>query len=118
MELNFGTTHIEHPKRQTLYLSNVTEVLANWSLHYIKFPKKDTLGHRTVTMLEQENIDKTDDPEVFEFFQSSGYLHGPSVPLKLTPDGFVLKNPLADRGTNDKELMPMKLLVNFRVSDD
>lgn len=116
LELDFGTTHIEKPKRQTLYLSNQTEVLANWSLHYIKFQKKETLGHRTVTALERENIEKTDDPEVFEFVTSGGYLEGPSIPLKLTPDGLVLKNPLAGNAKFDKNYVPAKVLVNFRVS--
>ncbi len=73
------------------------------------------MGHRTVTALERENLEKTDDPEVFEFMTSAGYLEGPSIPLKLTPDGLVLKNPLSG-GPRDKDMLPTKVLVNFRVS--
>jgi hypothetical protein len=33
----------------------------------VKFPKKTTIGHNTTTPWEQENMEKTDDAEVFEF---------------------------------------------------
>jgi len=33
----------------------------------VKFPKKATVGHCTTTPWEIENIQKKDDPEVFEF---------------------------------------------------
>ena len=76
--------------------------------------KKETLGFGTMTMLEKENIEKTDDPDVFEFSQSEGFLNGPSIPLKLTPNGFALQNPLADKEGN-KDFLPGKVFVNFRV---
>jgi hypothetical protein len=42
-------------------------VTAKWSLNYVKFPKKSTIGYATKTNWENENIEKLDDPEVFEF---------------------------------------------------
>ena len=36
-----------------------------------QFPKKSTIGHNTTTPWEVENMEKTDDPEVFEFSVTS-----------------------------------------------
>lgn len=51
----------------TIFLSNITEVTANWMLNYVKFPKKQTISKYTTTAWEEENLDKLDDPDVFEF---------------------------------------------------
>lgn len=66
-ELDFGTVNVERARTIHVYLSNVTDVTANWQLNYVKFPKKRTIGHNTTTAWEKENIEKVDDPEVFEF---------------------------------------------------
>lgn len=49
------------------YLINETAVPAKWTLNYVKFPKKETIGYMTKTPLEIENMKKTDDPDVFQF---------------------------------------------------
>lgn len=51
----------------TIFLSNITEVTANWMLNYVKFPKKQTISKYTTTAWEEENLEKIDDPDVFEF---------------------------------------------------
>ena len=70
-----------------VYLSNVTPVTAIWRLNYVKFPQKTTIGHKTLTPWEAENLEKTDDAEVFEFSMAEGRLKGPSAPLRLAPEG-------------------------------
>ena len=55
----------------TIFLSNVTEVSANWTLNYVKFPKKQTVSKYTTTQWEEENLTKLDDPEVFEFSEAT-----------------------------------------------
>ena len=68
-EYDFGITYMdkEHYKDIEIYLKNKSKVTAKWSLNHIKILPKDSLGYKTVTHLEQENIDKTDDPSVFIF---------------------------------------------------
>ena len=86
-ELNFGKVHVDKFRTIRVYLTNVTEVSARWSLNYVKFPKKKTIGHKTITEWEEENLAKTDDPDVFEFSETDGILKGPSVALRLAPEG-------------------------------
>lgn len=66
-ELDFGTVNIDKFRTIKVFLSNITEVTARWKLNYVKFPKKSTIGYSTTTGWEQENMNKTDDPDVFEF---------------------------------------------------
>lgn len=66
-ELDFGRVNVEKSRTIHVYLSNETDVTARWQLNYVKFPKKQTIGHNTTTPWEVENMEKTDDPEVFEF---------------------------------------------------
>ena len=66
-ELDFGICNVDMKRTITIFLSNVTEVTANWMLNYVKFPKKQTISKYTTTMWEQENLEKLDDPDVFEF---------------------------------------------------
>ncbi len=61
-------------------LKNESKVSAKWSLNYVKIPAKGTLGYRTITRLERENIDKTDDQSVFAFSLAE---------VLLGPDTFV-----------------------------
>ena len=70
-ELDFGVCNVDKARTITIYLSNVTEVTANWQLNYIKFPKKQTVSKYTTTQWEEENLTKLDDPEVFEFEEAS-----------------------------------------------
>ena len=66
-ELDFGICNVDMKRTITIFLSNVTEVTANWMLNYVKFPKKQTISKYTTTAWEEENLEKLDDPEVFEF---------------------------------------------------
>jgi len=70
-ELDFGKVNVEKNRTIHVYLSNETDVTAKWTLNYVKFPKKSTIGHNTTTPWEVENMEKTDDPEVFEFSVTS-----------------------------------------------
>jgi len=66
-EIDLGEVNIEKNTKTMFYLINDTTVPAKWALNYVKFPKKATIGYMTKTPLEIENMDKTDDPEVFQF---------------------------------------------------
>lgn len=66
-ELDFGTLHVDSHRTVRVFLSNVTEVTAKWRLNYVLFPKKSNFGYMTKTAWESENLEKTDDPDVFEF---------------------------------------------------
>lgn len=70
-EMDFGIVNVDCFRTITLYLSNITEVTAKWSLNYVKFPKKVTMSKYTETQWEAENLKKVDDPDVFEFSLSS-----------------------------------------------
>jgi hypothetical protein len=66
-ELDFGTVNVDKFRTIKVFLSNITHVTAKWSLNYVKFPKKATIGYNTTTPWEQENLKKVDDADVFEF---------------------------------------------------
>jgi len=66
-ELDFGIVNVDKFRTIRVFLSNVTEPIAKWKLNYVAFPKKSTIGHSTTTPWEIENMEKTDDPDVFEF---------------------------------------------------
>lgn len=66
-ELDFGTVNIDKHRTIKVYLSNQTDVTVKWKLNYVKFPKKSTIGYNTTTPWEVENMQKTDDPDAFEF---------------------------------------------------
>jgi hypothetical protein len=70
-EMNFGVCNVDCFKTIRLYLSNITEVTAKWSLNYVKFPKKTNISKYTTTQWEEENNKKIDDPDVFEFSLST-----------------------------------------------
>jgi hypothetical protein len=66
-ELDLGIVNVDKFRTVKVYLSNSTDVTAKWKLNYVKFPKKATIGYSTTTPWEKENMEKTDDPDVFEF---------------------------------------------------
>jgi len=66
-ELDMGEVHVEQFRTIRIYLSNLTPVTAKWTLNYVAFPKKSTVGYKTTTPWELENMEKKDDPDVFEF---------------------------------------------------
>mmetsp|Transcript_6993 Transcript_6993/g.7912 ORF Transcript_6993/g.7912 Transcript_6993/m.7912 type:complete len:308 (-) Transcript_6993:18-941(-) len=111
-EIDLGEINIERSMRTMFYLINETTVPAKWNLNYVKFPKKATIGYMTKTPLEIENLNKTDDPEVFQFSVSEGCLKGPSLPLRVTPEGLAL--PSVPKNSTEEEYLPLKILVNFK----
>lgn len=66
-ELDFNTVNVDKFRTIRVFLTNVTEPTARWKLNYVSFPKKSTIGYSTTTPWEVENMEKTDDPDVFEF---------------------------------------------------
>lgn len=78
----------------------------------MKFPKKTTIGHNTTTPWELENIQKTDDPEVFEFSQTMGELKGRSLPLRKVPEGGLV--PPVPRDEEEQKYMPQKVFIKFK----
>lgn len=103
-ELDFGLVNVEKNRTIHLYLSNETDVTAKWSLNYVKFPKKSTIGHNTTSPWELENMEKTDDPEVFEFNITSGILKGKSLPLRKVPEGLLV--PPVPKDEEEKKYLP------------
>jgi hypothetical protein len=73
-------------------------------LNYVKFPKKLTIGHNTTSPWELENMEKTDDPEVFEFNITSGILKGKSLPLRKVPEGLLV--PPVPKDEEEKKYLP------------
>jgi hypothetical protein len=51
-ELDFGTVHIDKHRTVRLFLTNITTVTGKWSLNYVAFPKKSTIGYSTLTAWE------------------------------------------------------------------
>lgn len=64
-EIDFGICNVDKSRSITVYLSNITDVTAKWSLNYVKFPKKAVVSQYTTTEWERENLQKHDDPDVF-----------------------------------------------------
>jgi hypothetical protein len=111
-ELDFGKVNVEKSRTIHVYLSNITDVTAKWSLNYVKFPKKSTIGHNTTTPWEVENMEKTDDAEVFEFSVTSGYLKGKSLPLRKVPEGLLV--PPVPRDEEERKYLPAKIHIKFK----
>jgi hypothetical protein len=103
--------NVEKNRTIHLYLSNETDVTAKWSLNYVKFPKKSTIGHNTTSPWEVENMEKTDDPEVFEFNITNGILKGKSLPLRKVPEGLLV--PPVPKDEEEKKYLPQKIYVKF-----
>lgn len=124
-ELDFGTVHIEKHRTVRLFLSNITDVTSRWKLNYVSFPKKSTVGYSTMTAWEAENMQKEDDPDVFEFsvtdvrdfiflIKLQGSLRGKTLPLRKLPEGLnALPIP---KDEEERKFLPQTILVNFRVS--
>jgi len=76
-EFDFGTVYLdkERTKDIVMYLRNESKAGAKWTLNYVKILPKATLGHKTITRLERENIDKTDDQNVFAFSMSDVFFY-------------------------------------------
>jgi hypothetical protein len=110
--LDFGIVNVERNRLTHIYLSNETVVTAKWMLNYVKFPKKQTIGHSTTTPWEIENLEKTDEPDVFEFSVTSGLLKGKSLPLRKVPEGLIV--PPVGRSEEEKKYLPEKIVIKFK----
>ena len=69
-EIDFGICNVDKFREIRIFLSNPTEVSANWNLNYVKLAKKQTVSKYTTTQWEEENLTKLDDREVFEFSEA------------------------------------------------
>jgi hypothetical protein len=54
-EIDLGQCHISTHRTFRFFLSNTTEVTAKWTLNYVSFPKRSTIGYMTKTEWESEN---------------------------------------------------------------
>lgn len=108
-EMDFGVCNVDCFKTIKVYLSNITEVSAKWSLNYVKFPKKVTMSKYTETAWEAENLKKVDDPDVFEFSHSGGLLKGKSLPLRVVPAGLCV--PPVPMDDNERQFLDRKSVV-------
>lgn len=111
-EMNFGVCNVDKTRTIRLYLSNETPVTAKWALNYVKFPKKTVASKYTTTKWEEENANKNDDPDVFEFSISNGSLRGKSLPLRKVPEGLCV--PPVAKDEEESKFLPQTILVNFR----
>lgn len=66
----------------------------------------------TTTKMEEENMAKEDDPDVFEFSVAGGKLRGPSITLRQTPEGLAI--PGVAKDSFEEQFLPEKIMVNFR----
>ena len=97
-EHRFGAVHVERWKPVSLFLSNPTEVDAEWRIQHIPFrrPPKRVGGEPP-----SNEMMPMDEPSVFKFSMVAGTLMGPSLPLSTAtvnpPQGFAdeRKRPLA-----------------------
>ena len=103
-EIDFGDCHINSHRTFRFFLSNITEVTAKWTLNYVALQKRSTLGYATKTQWEIENMEKLDDPDVFEFSVTEGRLKGRSLPLRKIPEG-LMAPPLA-KDEYEKQYLP------------
>jgi hypothetical protein len=103
-ELDLGTVHIDKFHTVKVFLSNITDVTAKWRLNYVSFPKKATVGYATMTPWETENLQKCDDPDVFEFSVTEGSLRGKTLPLRKMPEG--LNAVPIPRDEEEKKFLP------------
>lgn len=111
-ELDFGKVNVEKSRTIHVYLANETEATAKWQLSYVQFPKKSTIGHNTTTPWEVENMEKTDDREVFEFSVTSGSLKGKSLPLRKVPEGLLV--PPVPRDEEERKYLPQTIYIKFK----
>lgn len=111
-ELDFGICNVDKSRTIKVYLSNITEVTAKWKLNYITFPKTKIVSQYTTTEWERENLQKVDDPEVFEFSIAEGDIKGKTLPLRNMPEGLCV--PPVPKDEEERKYLPQPILINFR----
>ena len=96
---------------------------AQWKLHYVKYPVKKNLVEMTMTRLDREDENKTDDQSVFEFQISDvktnkhiikGTCQGPSTMVHTLPHSSALPNRMTLKEIYDLGIEPCKIMINFR----
>ena len=110
--IDFGSVNCESFKKASVFLKNITEVLTDWQINYVKFKPKKYYGYGTTTTDEKEDIEMTDDPDMFLYNVTSGEIHGPSIMLMNIPLGPGL--PQVQNESN-KKLLPVRIDVMFKV---
>jgi hypothetical protein len=111
--IDFGYVNCESSKRMSIFIMNETEVETKWSIYSVKPKPKNYYGHGTMTKDEIEDIEKTDDPEVFVFNSTSGIIQGPSNQLIDVPKGPAIPKVFNKKNENYN---PVRVDVMFRPS--
>lgn len=63
--IDFG--NVREEKILSIFISNLSTVPAIWKLQHQKNPLRANIVETTMTMLDKEELAKTDDPSVFSF---------------------------------------------------
>ncbi len=111
--LDFGKVNCESYKKSFIYLKNITEVESDWAINYLKHIPKEEYGYGTTTIAEKEDIEMTDDPDMFMFSITSGRIEGPSTILTNIPLGPGLPQV---KNEKNKRFMPLKIEIMFKVN--
>lgn len=110
--IDFASVNCESYKKASIYIKNLTDVLTDWQINYVKFKPKKSYGYGTTTTDEKEDIAMTDDPDMFLFNITSGEIHGPSIMLMNIPLGPGLPQVPNE---NNKKYSPIKIDIMFKV---
>ena len=106
-EHRYGAVHVERWQGSTFYLSNPSEVDAEWRIQHIPYvrpPKRVGTSPPKASMMPE------DDPSVFKFSKVAGILSGPSMPLEFAPARLA-------EGLPDPTKAPFLIDVTFKPSD-
>lgn len=110
--IDFGYVNVESYSIKNFHILNETNVSTDWCINYVFFKRKTVYGYGTTTIEEKEDIDMTDDPEVFNFDVIEGNIHGPSNSLKNIPTGpGVFKRDDYKMHMHD----PVEIKIKFKV---
>lgn len=110
--IDFGKVNCESYKKSCIYLKNITVVESDWQINYIKHVPKEEYGYGTTTTGEKEDMEMTDDPDMFMFSVTSGKIEGPSIMLTNIPLGPCLPQV---KNENNKKFLPLKIEIMFKV---
>ena len=110
--IDFGKVNCESYKKFSIYLKNITEVESDWQINYIKHITKEEYGYGTTTLGEKEDMEMTDDPDMFMFSVTSGKIEGPSIMLTNIPLGPCLPQV---KNEQTKRFIPLRIEIMFKV---
>lgn len=111
--IDFGKVNCESFKKSCIFLKNITDVETDWQINYIKHIPKEEYGYGTTTIGEKEDMQMTDDPDMFMFSITNGKIEGPSLALNNIPLGPGLPQV---KNENTKKFMPLKIEIMFKVN--